>query len=116
METSSSSLEKCYELPDGQTIKIENEHFRCPEALFQPSFCAEDSSGLHAITYNSIMECPIQMRKDFYSNIVLSGGNTMYPGMAERMRKEISALAPPTMKIKITAPSGKLIHYSMCTH
>jgi actin-related protein len=35
---SSSSLEKSYELPDGQVITVGNERFRCPESLFQVSF------------------------------------------------------------------------------
>uniref|UniRef100_A0A4W3JRC7 Actin alpha 2, smooth muscle n=1 Tax=Callorhinchus milii TaxID=7868 RepID=A0A4W3JRC7_CALMI len=61
-------------------------------------------SGIHETTYNSIMKCDIDIRKDLYANNVLSGGTTMYPGIADRMQKEITALAPSTMKIKIIAP------------
>ena len=50
------------------------------------------------------MKCDVDIRKDLYANTVLSGGTTMYPGIADRMQKEITALAPSTMKIKIIAP------------
>ncbi len=61
-----------------------------------------ESAGIHETTYNSIMKCDIDIRKDLYANNVLSGGTTMYPGIADRMQKEITALAPSTMKIKVS--------------
>jgi actin-related protein len=60
-----------------------------------------ESAGIHETTYNSIMKCDIDIRKDLYANNVMSGGTTMYPGIADRMQKEITALAPSTMKITV---------------
>lgn len=71
-----------------------------PQCSSVPSLGME-SAGIHETTYNSIMKCDIDIRKDLYANNVLSGGTTMYPGIADRMQKEITALAPSTMKIKV---------------
>jgi actin beta/gamma 1 len=102
--TESSALEKAYELPDGNVITIGNERFRCPEVLFQPSFIGKEASGVHDTMFQTIMKCDVDIRKDLYANIVLSGGTTMFSKIAERLTKEITALAPSTMKIKVVAP------------
>ncbi|XP_072013595.1 actin, cytoplasmic-like [Amphiura filiformis] len=107
---SSSSLNQRYTLPDGQDITIGNERFRCPEALFQPSLMkmqhnADSDGGIHELTYESIKKCDIDLHKDLYANIILSGGSARFPGMADRMQTEITSLAPPSIsKINVVAP------------
>jgi actin-related protein len=43
--------------------------------------------GFHEITYQSILKCDVDIRKDLYANIVMSGGTTMFPGIPERLSK-----------------------------
>jgi actin-related protein len=100
----SSAVEKSYELPDGNVITVGNERFRCPEVLFQPNFIGMEAAGVHETTFNSIGKTDIDIRKDLYGNIVLSGGTTMFEGIAERMTKELTNMAPASMKIKVVAP------------
>jgi len=101
---SSSELEQNYELPDGNVITIGNERFRCPEVLFKPNFIGMEQEGVHTLTFNSIMKCDVDIRKDLYANIVMSGGTTMFDKMSDRLQKEITNLAPSSMTIKIVAP------------
>ena len=100
----SSEVEKTYELPDGNIITIGNERFRCPEVMFQPSFIGKEAAGIHDTLFQTIMKCDVDIRKDLYANIVLSGGTTMFNGIAERLTKELTALAPSAVKIKVVAP------------
>jgi len=101
---SSSDLEKQYELPDGNVITIGAERFRAPETLFQPSFIGMETQGIHKLTFDSIMKCDVDIRRDLYKNIVMSGGTTMFTGIPARLEKEMKALAPQGMDIKVIAP------------
>jgi actin-related protein len=100
----SSDLEQQYELPDGNVITVANERFRCPEVLFQPSLIGMEQEGIHKLTFQSIMKCDVDIRKDLYANIVMSGGTTMFDKVDTRVQKEITTLAPQSMTIKIVAP------------
>ena len=88
-------------------ITIGSERFRCPEALFQPSLlgkCADCKGGVHTQIFKSIMKCDPEIQAALFYNVALSGGGTMFDGVTERMQKELSALAPSTMEIRIIAP------------
>jgi len=100
----SADLQKNYEMPDGNIINVGVARFKCPEALFQPNMLGKEAEGIHATTFKTIMACDVDIRKDLYANIVCSGGTTMFSGIADRLNKEISNLAPPTMSVKIVAP------------
>ena len=100
----SSVGEKMYQLPDGRNIKVGSQRFRCPEVLFDPSLVGKEADGIHQTTYDTIMKCDIDLRANLYSNIVLSGGSTMFHGLRDRLVSEISALAPPSMKVQVVAP------------
>lgn len=105
--------EKEFELPDGQVVTVGNERFRTPEGLFQPALLGLEMQGIHQITFNSISKCDIDIRKELYANTVLSGGTTMYTGIAERLEKELTSMAPSSMTIKIIAPAER--KYSVWT-
>ena len=97
-------LEKQYILPDGNTITIGAERFMAPEAFFNPQLIGREEEPLDEAIYGSVSACDIDLRKELYQNIVLSGGSTMFPGLKERLHKELSELVPENVEIRIDAP------------
>ena len=109
----SSSTEVKYEMPDGTEITVGNERFRCPEVLFKPNMIGKELEGIHAQTYNSIQKSDIDVRKDLFSNIVLSGGTTMFPNIAERLTAEVQKLAPAASLAKVKVIANPERKYSV---
>ncbi|AEO56975.1 actin2-like protein [Thermothelomyces thermophilus ATCC 42464] len=93
-----------YVLPDGNKLKIGAERFRAPEILFDPEIIGLEYPGVHQIVVDSINRTDLDLRKDLYSNIVLSGGSTLTKGFGDRLLSEVQRVAVKDMRIKIFAP------------
>ena len=90
-----------YELPDETHIVTKEQRIRCPEALFKPSMIGNEGNSISETCFNSITKCDIDIRKDLYNCIIVSGGNSMFNGLPERLTKEIKYLAPESMKEEV---------------
>ena len=109
----SSDISKTYHLPDGNIIKLEDQHFRCAELLFRPSLDGKDLKGVHCIVDKSIKESDVDIRRALYENILLSGGTTMMVGMQERLDKEMAFMAPSAIKCQVIAlPQRQYLPYA----
>lgn len=83
-----------YPLPDGRVLRIGKERFRCAEVLFDPSLLGWSAPSLDDMAYNAVMKVEQPLRQRLYANIVLAGGASALPGLAERLTKELAKHAP----------------------
>ncbi|KAK3095996.1 hypothetical protein FSP39_021825, partial [Pinctada imbricata] len=97
-----------YTLPDGSTIEIGPARFRAPELLFRPDLIGEEFEGIHEVLSYSIRKSDMDLRRMLYSNIVLSGGSTLFRRFGDRLLSELKKLAPKDIKIRISAPQERL--------
>uniref|UniRef100_A0A4W3JUV5 Actin, clone 302-like n=1 Tax=Callorhinchus milii TaxID=7868 RepID=A0A4W3JUV5_CALMI len=97
-------IQREYRLPDGTHITIENELYAAPEMLFTPETMSSKELGVHRLMLSSITKCEQRLHKELYSNMLLSGGSTLFPGMEERLLKEIKLQTPSGIQVKVIAP------------
>ncbi len=101
LERETSFYNSYHLLPDESRIRISDEKFEAPEILFNPSLIGKEYDGIPYMMMKSINKCPIDCRKSLYSNIVLSGANTLFPGFASRIENEIKKIYKETA-LKLT--------------
>uniref|UniRef100_A0A3P9MWB2 Si:ch211-241j12.3 n=1 Tax=Poecilia reticulata TaxID=8081 RepID=A0A3P9MWB2_POERE len=104
---SSSCREMQYTMPDGQIVAMGTERFRAPEILFNPDMIGRDHPGIHESIFKSILRSDIDLRRSFLGNIILSGGNTLLPGLPERLQAEVKSLVPADMRVNVCVTSPK---------
>ncbi|XP_006012245.1 actin, clone 302-like isoform X1 [Latimeria chalumnae] len=109
MDKTPAKIQKEFKLPDGHVIKVQNQRFRCPEILFAPSNIGMEAPGIDKLCFNSIMKCDRDFRSSFFVNIILSGGSTLFPGIENRLSKELRKLVPAGSPVKVSAPPDRQI-------
>jgi len=82
-----------YTLPDETIVTVGRARYECAEALFQPlKMMGLEVDGMHELVHKSIQKCDIDVRRELYNNIVLSGGTTCYEGLPDRLAAELTRL------------------------
>ena len=97
-----------FTLPDKRVITVPGAvRIKCPELLFKPELNGKSCKSLHALTAASIQASDIDVRKDLCKNIIMSGGTTMYEGIADRLKAEVEGLMPAGAEIRIVASADR---------
>ncbi|CAK9037137.1 unnamed protein product [Durusdinium trenchii] len=97
-----------FSLPNsGPTLQLQDERWKCPEALFNPSLVGLECTGVAGMVWDSISRCEVDIRKTLLGNVVLSGGCTMFPGFSERLTKELKNYAPAAAQCDIRVLKSK---------
>ncbi|XP_063001409.1 uncharacterized protein LOC134411503 isoform X2 [Elgaria multicarinata webbii] len=97
-----------YILPDGNALRIDDQLFRAPESLFSPTDAGVTAPGIHQMILNSISKCDDSIHQNIWRNVIMAGGSTLFPGLSERLLKELQALAPSGMPAKVEAPGDRM--------
>uniref|UniRef100_A0A7S2K1R8 Actin-related protein 2 n=1 Tax=Leptocylindrus danicus TaxID=163516 RepID=A0A7S2K1R8_9STRA len=82
-------LVEAYTLPDGTTVKVGQERFEAPEALFDPTLVNIECKGLCDAIFDTIQKADIDTRAKYMQHIVICGGSSMFPDFAARLENGI---------------------------
>jgi len=100
LKKNEEQVQKIYELPDKKQIMVQHERFKCTEPLFKPGLLEMEGDGIHHILKDTVMNCDIDVRRELFENVVLSGGTCCIPGLVDRMKKELDEIVT-TMRVRM---------------
>ncbi|CCD23481.1 actin-related protein 1 NDAI_0B04460 [Naumovozyma dairenensis CBS 421] len=93
-----------FKLPDGKELTLNKERFRSPEVLFNPQLMGLENENVSAMCFESISKVDLELRPKLFSNILLTGGSTLFKGFGSRLLGDLQELTNNRAKIKILAP------------
>ncbi|KAK8934154.1 Actin-related protein 4 [Platanthera zijinensis] len=108
-----------YELPDGQILEIGSDRFKAPDILFNPflvqtitgmenSIDSVRLRGLPQMVIDSINVCDVDIRRELFSSILISGGTSLMHQLKERLEKDLIEESPQSARVKVFASSNSI--------
>jgi len=105
---SSSEHDVSYTLPDKRVINVPGLiRIKTPELLFKPELNGKSVASIHALTHTSVQKSDIDVRRDLLKNIIMSGGTTMYEGIADRLKAEVTGLSAAGSDVRVIATADR---------
>jgi len=101
------------------TVDVGYERFLGPEIFFHPEFANPDFTVPISETVDSVVQnCPIDVRRDLYRNIVLSGGSTMFKDFGKRLERDIRKSVDGRLRVTeaLSGATPKPIEVSVISH
>ncbi|XP_023119811.1 actin-related protein 5 [Amphiprion ocellaris] len=101
-EKPTNVVQPVFNMAEYHQLFVGTERLRCPEILFQPSLTGEDQMGLMETLQYVLARYTPEQQEALVSNVFLTGGNMQYPGMKERVERELLAMRPFQSQFKVT--------------
>ncbi|GAA6220051.1 actin-related protein 5 [Lates japonicus] len=104
-EKPTNVVQPMFNMAEYHQLFVGTERLRCPEILFQPSLTGEDQMGLMETLQYVLARYSPEQQEALVSNVFLTGGNMQYPGVKERVERELLAMRPFQSHFKVTMAS-----------
>ncbi|KAF7988382.1 hypothetical protein HCN44_000955 [Aphidius gifuensis] len=90
-------------------VDVGYERFLGPEIFFHPEFANPDfTTPLGEIVDDVIQNCPIDVRRSLYKNIVLSGGSTMFKDFGRRLQRDVKKTVDARLELSKKLSGGHI--------
>ncbi|XP_072911016.1 actin-related protein 3B isoform X5 [Hemitrygon akajei] len=90
-------------------VDVGYERFLGPEIFFHPEFANPDfMQPISDVVDEVIQNCPIDVRRPLYKNIVLSGGSTMFRDFGRRLQRDLKRVVDARLKISEQLSAGRI--------
>ncbi|XP_069035606.1 actin-related protein 5 isoform X1 [Lepisosteus oculatus] len=94
-----------FNLAEYHQLFVGTERLRVPEILFQPSVIGEEQMGVMETLQYILDRYTPEQQGALAGNVFLTGGNLQYPGMKERVERELLAIRPFQSHFQVTLAS-----------